>query len=51
VQFVRFPLTDKQKRRFAEGALAILGFDHPHYGHLAIMPDSVRQALASDLSL
>ena len=51
VQFVRFPLSDAQKRRFAEGAPLMLGFDHPHYGHLAMIPGPVRQALARDLSL
>jgi hypothetical protein len=50
VQFVRFPLTEKQKRRFADGTPVMLGFDHPHYGHLAMVPDPVRQALADDLS-
>jgi hypothetical protein len=52
VQFVRFPLSPDQKRRFADGAEPVqLGFDHPHYGHLALIPMPVRQALAEDLSL
>jgi hypothetical protein len=51
VQFVRFALTDAQKRLFSEGeAPAMLGFDHPHYGHLAIIPAPVRAALADDLA-
>jgi hypothetical protein len=52
VQFVRFTLTPQQKARFAEGDLPVmLGFDHPHYGHLAVMPTNIRQALAGDLAL
>jgi hypothetical protein len=52
VQFVHFPLTEAQKRAFAEGAAAeMIGFDHPHYGHLAVVQAQVRQALAGDLSL
>jgi hypothetical protein len=52
VQFVRFPLTDEQKRSFAQGTeTAMVGFDHPHYGHLAVIPAMVRQSLADDLSL
>lgn len=50
VQFVRFPLTEEQKQRFATGATVMLGFDHPHYGHLAMIPDSVRRDLVGDLS-
>jgi hypothetical protein len=52
VQFVRFPLTDRQKRGFAGGeAQAMIGFDHPHYGHLAIIPAETRAALTADLDL
>jgi len=52
VQFVRFPLTEAQKRSFAESAAPVMiGFDHPHYGHLAVIPAPARQALAGDLSL
>lgn len=52
VQFVRFSLTEEQKRRFAEGIeTAMIGFDHPHYGHLAIIPAPVRASLAADLTL
>lgn len=50
VQFLRFPLTRAQISRFkALGAPVSLGFDHPHYGHLAIMPKPVRAALSDDL--
>jgi hypothetical protein len=52
VQFVRFPLTENQKRRFAQGEIpALLGFDHPHYGHLAMVPPPVRATLTGDLTL
>ncbi|HLG86131.1 MAG TPA: DUF3501 family protein [Alphaproteobacteria bacterium] len=52
VQFVRFPLTPEQKQRFAnEDTPVMLGFDHPHYGHLAMMSPQIRAALAEDLVL
>ena len=51
VQFVHFPFTAEQKRRFREpGAQVLVGFDHPNYGHLAVMPEEVRAALAEDFS-
>ena len=28
----------------------IVGFDHPNYGHMAVMPTAVRQALAHDFA-
>jgi len=26
----------------------VVGFKHPHYGHMAVMPEGVRAALAQD---
>jgi Protein of unknown function (DUF3501) len=50
VQFLRFPLTQAQKARFrAPGTEVLVGIDHPNYGHLAMMPEAVRAALAEDL--
>jgi hypothetical protein len=52
VQFVRFPLTLPQKVRFASGeGQVLLGFDHAHYGHLAVIPEAIRTTLAADLDL
>jgi len=49
VQFVHFAFTPAQIERFrAPGAQVLVGFDHPNYGHLAVMPDAVRAALAAD---
>jgi hypothetical protein len=49
VQFLRFPFTDKQIARFkTSGAQVIAGFDHPNYGHVAMLPEPVRAALAED---
>jgi hypothetical protein len=49
VQFIRFPFTAEQIKAFrAPNARIIAGFDHPNYGHQAIMPEAVRQALAQD---
>jgi hypothetical protein len=49
IQFMHFPFTAAQKAAFRKpGAQVVLGFDHPNYGHMAVMPDAVRQALAAD---
>jgi hypothetical protein len=49
VHFVRFAFSDGQvaaARR--DGAQIVVGFDHPEYGHMAVVPDAVRQALVED---
>jgi len=49
VHFVRFPFTDVQVAAFRkQGGQVIVGFDHPEYSHMAVMPEAVRQALAED---
>jgi len=50
VQFIHFPFTDAQAAKFkAPGTRAILGFSHPEYGHMSILSEEVRAALAQDL--
>ncbi len=50
VQFVHFPITDEQAKAFkTPGARVILGIDHPDYGHMVVIPEAVRAALAEDL--
>ena len=49
VQFVHFRFTAEQIARFrTPGAEVVLGLSHPHYGHMAVMPEAVRAALAED---
>lgn len=49
VQFLRFPFSVHQIARFkTPGAKVIAGFDHPNYGHMAVLPEPVRAALAED---
>jgi len=49
VQFLRFSFTEDQIARFkTPGARLIAGLDHPNYGHMAILPEPVRAALAED---
>ena len=49
VQFIRFPFTEAQIAAFkTPGARVVAGFDHPNYGHMAVMPEPVRAALAED---
>jgi hypothetical protein len=51
VQFLRFPLTATQQAAFRKpGAAVVVGIEHPNYGHMAVMPEPVRAALAEDLS-
>jgi hypothetical protein len=49
VQFIHFPFTSAQVSKFRQpGAQIIVGFAHPAYGHMAVMPESARAALAHD---
>jgi hypothetical protein len=49
VQFMRFPFTPAQIKAFKTGGDdVVVGFDHPAYGHMAVMPAAVRQALSAD---
>ena len=51
VQFVRFAFTPSQVATFRSGdGDVVVGFDHPNYGHMAVMPFAVRQALARDFA-
>lgn len=51
VQFMRFPFTAAQVSTFKSGTGdVIVGFDHPNYGHMAVMPSAVRTALARDFA-
>jgi hypothetical protein len=49
VQFIRFPFTASAVAAFKAGeGDVVVGFDHPAYGHMAVMPAAVRRALAAD---
>jgi Protein of unknown function (DUF3501) len=51
VQFVRFRFSPAQIAKFRDPATQVLvGIDHPRYGHIAVMPDAVRGALAQDFA-
>ena len=50
VHFIRFRLDDEAVHRFkTAGTRVVLGFTHPNYSHMAVVPDIVRAALAEDL--
>ncbi len=50
VQFIHFPFTPEQAAAFkASGVDVILGFSHPEYAHMVVLPEAVRTALAADL--
>ena len=49
VQFVHFRLAPDRIRVFkAPGAEIVVGIAHPNYGHMAVLPEPVRAALAED---
>ena len=49
VHFIHFPFVPAQVAKFrAPGTQVIVGFKHPHYGHMAVMPDEMRAELAKD---
>ena len=49
VQFIHFPFTAAQIGTFRRpGVEVTLGINHPAYGHIAILPEATRAALAQD---
>ena len=51
VQFLGFPFTAAQVKAFrTPGAQVLVGIDHENYGHIAVMPERVRTALAKDFA-
>jgi hypothetical protein len=51
VHFLRFPFTADQIAAFRKSdSRVLLAIEHPNYGHIAVMPDSVREALAKDFA-
>ncbi|MDH5748330.1 MAG: DUF3501 family protein [Rhodospirillales bacterium] len=49
IQFLHFPFTTEQVKKFrAPGTEVTLGIAHEKYGHMAIVPEVVRQTLAED---
>ncbi|MBL6931924.1 MAG: DUF3501 family protein [Rhodospirillales bacterium] len=49
IQFLHFDFSDKQAKEFKnQDNKIIIGIGHEKYGHMAIMPDAMRQALALD---
>jgi hypothetical protein len=51
VQFIRFPFSAAEVAAFrGDAGDVVVGFDHPNYGHMAVMPPAVRRALAGDFA-
>lgn len=49
VHFLRFPFTAGQIAAFRmPGTRVLLAIGHPNYGHIAVMPEPVRESLAGD---
>ena len=50
VQFIHFPFEDAQAALFkTSGTQVVVGFTHEAFGHMAVMPETTRAALAEDL--
>jgi hypothetical protein len=50
IHFLRFPLSDAQAQAFkTTGTRVVLGITHENYGHMAVLPEATRAALAQDL--
>lgn len=51
VQFIHFPFTEDQVRKFrTPNTQVVIGFRHPQYAHMSVMPEAVRETLAGDFS-
>jgi hypothetical protein len=51
VHWLRFVFTPAQIAQFKSGeGQAVLGFAHPNYGHMAVIPPVVREELAKDFA-
>ncbi|MES1202608.1 MAG: DUF3501 family protein [Pseudomonadota bacterium] len=50
VHFLHFPISDGQAEALKGGTMVRLAIVHPNYGHIALVPEAARAALASDLS-
>ena len=47
----RFPFSPAEVAAFrGDAGDVVVGFDHPNYGHMALMPPAVRRVLAGRLS-
>ncbi len=50
VQFIHFPFSDAAAAAFQSGGEVGIGFSHPAYSHMAVMPDAVRCELSQDFA-
>jgi hypothetical protein len=51
VHFLRFPFTPAQVAAFkTPGIRVLLAIEHANYGHIAVMPEAVRESLSKDFA-
>lgn len=50
VQFIHFPFTQKAQDEFVQAAEVMIGFDHPSYHHIAVLPAAIRANLVGDFA-
>ena len=51
VHFVHFPFAAAQIQAFKQpNTQVLIGFDHPEYSHMAVVPEAIRNELAGDFA-
>jgi hypothetical protein len=50
VHWIRFVFTPEQIAKFKKGERAVIEIAHKNYGHMAVVPQAVQQALAKDFA-
>ena len=49
IQFIHFPFSDEQISEFRDpNNKVMISINHNKYGHMAILPEEIRAALATD---
>ncbi len=48
VQFIHFPFTEAQASAFRSASQVLVGFSHEQYGHMTVLTEASRDALAAD---
>lgn len=52
VHFLHFPFTEHRIALFRDPrTVVVVGISHPNYGHMAVLPEAVRHALAGDFAV
>ena len=51
VHFIRFSFTEEEIMKFCDQSIrGLISINHPNYGHMAVIPDNVRNAISHDFN-